>query len=514
VAAVVLILRLPTLTNRILSIDEASYLVHAWRLQSLEAFVYAFYYQVETKSQVGLIPYLMANLIDRRNGILLVHIFGLLAALLGCWLLIALARRFLDSALPGMAAALIWALYLVIGPGAPQPDQLARWEHYQAPRLEYFQAPFILAGLYAITAGALQPAWSRRGAALWAAAGGAWAVAALIKPPAILLGPLALAALVVINRPGPTRRATVALWLRRVGLFTLGTGLPLALVFGPYLFHPAAQAELWFNLVELNSSYTGGAPLRERLQYLFTGLSPLFVGLFVLLPPLVRAWRRGWLPAPAATLLTLAPVVALALFLGFLPGQGHVYYWSTWMPVAALTVTGSLAVVGRRLIEKDLRRPALALAVILIAIYLAPQLEALRHYPARTLHDSYLARDRRRFDLDGLVTYIQTHTAPRDKIWVYYNTPELYLLSNRPPATRDSAGIWLNYLWKEPWFERTLADLQAEQPAMIIGIHQPLYHYPYTVPLTEIPRIGSWVRQTYHCDGSSIRGVTACRLPP
>ena len=107
VAAV--LLRWPTLSNRMLTTDEPAYLLQAARLHSLELFTYAYLYRTETKTQIGLIPYLLAQLIDPGNAILIVRIFVLLALLVSCWLLIAFARCFLGGPLTGLVAALLTA---------------------------------------------------------------------------------------------------------------------------------------------------------------------------------------------------------------------------------------------------------------------------------------------------------------------------------------------------------------------------------------------------------------------
>src|SRR5205085_2411672 len=72
VAAV--LLRWPTLSNRMLTTDEPAYLLQAARLHSLETFIYGYLYRTETKSPIGLIPYLVAQLIDPGNAILIVRI--------------------------------------------------------------------------------------------------------------------------------------------------------------------------------------------------------------------------------------------------------------------------------------------------------------------------------------------------------------------------------------------------------------------------------------------------------
>ncbi len=97
-ALAVLLGRMPTLSNRMLWIDEPTYFTQAALLRSFQTFIYAFNYRVETKTQIGLIPFILADAIDHQNAFLLLHLFGLIAVLLSCWLLIAIADRFLGHA--------------------------------------------------------------------------------------------------------------------------------------------------------------------------------------------------------------------------------------------------------------------------------------------------------------------------------------------------------------------------------------------------------------------------------
>jgi len=520
VAAVVVLLRLPTLTNRILSIDEASYLVHALRLQSLEAFVFAFLYRTEVKTQVGLVPYLLANALDRSNAIFLIHLFGLVAAAISCSLMILLAKRLLKSELAGVAAALVWAVYLVVGPGSPDPQNLDRYNFFQAPRLEYFQVPFLLLSLYWFMVGVEAQRVARNGndnngraIRLLGGAGAAWAFACLVKPSSVLFGIPMLITLPFFWTVDGGGKAKLNGLLKAGMVFIGSAALPVLLVFAPYLFHPAALGELWLNLAHVSSSYaTEGLSLSERLAELLTGFQPLLLGAFLLVPIALAMQQRSFRATRSARAITQAWLCGVALFLGVVQGQAHLYYLIVVIPFMALAVSGQIASLLGTLAATGRIRFAQAIALVGVLIYMLPQITALSAYPGETLKDAYLGRDRRRFDLDGLVSYIRTQTPPNGTLWVYFNTPELLVLSERLPVTRDPAGIWLVVLWEEPWFQRTADELAAECPHLIIGIDRPRYHYPHTSPLLEIPKVGEWIARTYVCDDSAFRGAIVCRL--
>jgi len=151
VSLVAVVLRAPTLSNDIFSIDEVWNLVGVIRLQSFEGFIYAFKFRAET-NQIGLIPLYLADILDPQNVLLLVRLEGLVEVLGGCWVLVAFSRRFLGGAAPGVAAAVVWATYLEVGPGYPLPTAVLE-ESFQAIRLEYLQAPLLLISVFACAIG-------------------------------------------------------------------------------------------------------------------------------------------------------------------------------------------------------------------------------------------------------------------------------------------------------------------------------------------------------------------------
>jgi hypothetical protein len=135
---------------------------------------------------------------------------------------------------------------------------------------------------------------------------------------------------------------------------------------------------------------------------------------------------------------------------------------------------------------------------------------ALIQFPAQAGTDLYRADDARRFDVDGLLSYIAGHTTPDKSLWIYYNTSEIYLWAQRPPATRDPHADWLSFVWAQPWFARTTAELAAEQPALIIGIDEPRLPRPSAHPFDQIPQVSSWIETHYQCSTTIVRGATIC----
>jgi hypothetical protein len=508
VAAV--LLRWPTLSNRMLTTDEPAYLLQAARLHSLDRFIYGYLYRTETKSPIGLIPYLVAQLIDPGNAILIVRVFVLLALLVSCWLLIAFARRFLGGPLPGLVAALISALYVATGSGYfTAPTILG--EFWLGAKLEYFQLPFILACLYGVAwatgAGGTRPRhadWGLFGAGL------AWAIAVLIKPGAILIGPVCLLSLLLLWSRARPWRARLPEQVRAGAAFLAGAALPVALVYVPYFLRPATLDELRFNLLDLNSSYAVGPPIIVRVPALLLGVPTVLLLLFLIAPVLVGRRLRGQPPTPAQRVLPLVLLAVPALFIGYLPGQALLHYLIPIVPLMALAVCGYLGLVFRDLARQGRLRLARALPFALALLYLAIQAPALLAYPGVAARDYYLEEDRTHFDLDGIVAYIKTHTAPTDPVWVYYDAPEINMLSGRPPATADPQADWLTFLWADPWFDRTLAALRAEPPKLIIGVNHPHLYFARAVPITEVSKVRTLVASDYRCDATLLRGAIIC----
>ncbi len=509
VAGAAILLRLPTLNNNILSIDEAQYFAQAARLRSLEAFVYAFYYRTEVKSQVGLIPYMAAAALDPANAVFWDHLFGLLLVLLSGGLMVAISRHFLGNSWPGAVAALVWLPYTLVGPGYAFSGRTVL-EAYPAPKLEYFQTPFLLVAVYAFAQAVIRSRTAPSKAAWWmVTAGLAWAISVLIKPSSLLLGPLYLALLPLLLRRAH-QRTTVA-EVVRLALPFVGAAAAGAVVFGPYLWYPAALGELQFNLLGTAGSYTNSTDaglIIRLLALLLTGMPPALLVLFLLGPFLARRYlRTGEADSPVLPLLAgTGPLLLLVS----LAGCVCPHYYSPIVALLLLTIAMYLAPVFQMLWLQGKRQVVWRGGILLLGTLIGPQIPALLAFPQAATTDSYRADDSLRFDLSGLLTYIDTHTQPQQSIWVYYNTSEIYLWAARPPATRDPQADWMSYFWTEPWFSRTAAELATDQPALIIAIQQPRFPRLQASTLEQIPQVSGWIAAHYRCDNTRVRGVTIC----
>jgi hypothetical protein len=507
----IFVLRLPTLSNNILSFDEPAYLVQAARLHSLERFALAFQYRIETKTQIGLIPYLLADLLDHRNAIALLHLFGLLAALITCLFMIRLAERFLRSNLIGLVSALIWSLYLVLGPLPELSVNNARQE-FLTTLLEYFQTPFVLASIYFFLESTRKAPDAARSTKSLFGSGVCWAVAMLIKPSVLLLGPLFVLALTAGGAQELPGRSRLKGIVGGAFAFSLGTLIPICLVFSPYLFNAAALAELRFNLIDINSAYAEiqGGSIFERASFLTNGLPSPLLFILLLAPLALFVTRKDQATRRVAYPLLLLLGSCVAAFLSALPGRAFLHYMVVVVPLLALVGCTLVGTTLSWLSGQGKDRLSFALAAAFCTLYFVPQIPALQYYYTTANTDQYLNAERRRFDVDSLISYIKTHSQPGSTIWVYYSTPEVYLLADRYPATRDPDSLWLTLYWNEPWFSRSTEDLVADKPGLIIGINDPIWPRPKASVLERIPKINSLISSEYSCTDNQVRGTTIC----
>ncbi|MBI3970778.1 MAG: hypothetical protein HY332_05775 [Chloroflexi bacterium] len=511
VTAAVFLLRWPTLSNHILSYDEPAYFMQAARLRSFYDFVYVYYFRVDSKTQVSLVPFILAEAINHSNAVWLVHFFGLLAVLVSCYLMLAYAHRFFGNRLAGLLASLLWVVWLSVGPG-PGWVFTARTD-FLTVLLEYFQTPIILAGLFVVSRAIVAESMSTRSVAwLLFAAGGLVSVAMLIKFSVALLAPLYMLSICFLWSRAPRLEGRTKRFALDIGSFVAGAAIPIVLMLVPYLFNSAALAELRFVFLDVNNSWNQahGNSLLWRTLTLLNGMPLLPLAVLPVVSPWIGLRRRGRIREPASWALPLVTLAALSVFVSSLVGYAHLHYLVPVVALVALAAVGYAAVLIQGLARLGYRRLAFAASVLLPGAYFGVQIPSLSLYAATAHFDYYTNDNRARLDLDALLRLIQDQTQPDDTIWVYYHAPEIYQLSARRPATRDPDSAWMATFWTDSWFRRTASDLAKEKPPLIVGIDNPRFARPKARPLMNIPYVGELIEREYRCDPNSIRGVAIC----
>ncbi len=271
--------------------------------------------------------------------------------------------------------------------------------------------------------------WQRAPRRRWALAWGALVAAvALIKPTAVPL--LALGPLLALPLPRPR-------WRRSLAVALLGA----ALVFTPfalYFLARGAWSDLVWALVTYNREYLAQSADQQSLAALadlWTPMLPLLLvaigGLALPLPAAQRPARRvivGW---------TVAFAVAAVASL-----RPYVHYWYPVVP--------GLALLAAPVVTWQLRRPATSPAVSPgRALLAAAALVALLVLPPAALNlrlasSSPAAQSAALYGNDGelfaqapaVATTLAALVPPGAPVWVWGAEPEIYLLADRPAATR------------------------------------------------------------------------------
>jgi hypothetical protein len=477
----VLAAKLPTLTDGVVFIDEPYYLAAASRLDSVGTFLRSFTVLAETKSGYALLPHIVANGIGGAHPVLVLHLLGLVFGVATAALLVALSREAYGSALPGVAAAVVWAGWLT-------KDSTTA-----VVNLEQFQAPFVVVAI-------LLALRRRASLATLAAAGAALGFAALVKPPALLVLPVLMAA--------------VAPRLRAMGALAAGVALPLAVLAAPYLLTPSTLGEARFVLVDLPRIYAGfsGGSTSEHAEALLSSI-PWSIRVLVLVAALHLLWvrlrARSGVEAPAHWREELTLLGAgVALFAAHVSGQLKLHYMVVILPPLLLFVAGraQLALPAARVP----RLAAAAAGAGAVALVLATGTASASYWRALLRDGGGLyAAQMPAVDVDALVAYTRRQTRPGDRIWVYYNAPEVYVRADRAPASEDLVASWLTHDYGPLWLGRDLADLERERPRLIAGLVAPRYPEPVP-PLEALPGIGALIARSYACDRTAVRGAVVC----
>ena len=483
------LLRAPGLDKQIWNVDEAVTFTMAQQILAGDV-----PYRDAVDQRNPLAPYAQAAVFAvagdwnlRAQHTVLALMIGLTAVLL--W---AAARRLGDEA-AGVAGALWFTVLALMLPSVrdTMPAHTA-----------WYLVFFSTAGFWALAA-----AWNS-GRRAWAAAAGlAFGLAVLAKQPALLDCGVVLVLGVLGAWARPDRRREIA----RLGLVLLaGFAAPL-LATGIYFAAKGAGADLaYYTWTYNNTLYVPEVPLLKRWGTMRVPFElaweyhPAVVALGVLaaLGLLARATRRsfarpvefdlaGWL---------ILGWCASGLIATTLSGRGFTHYSIQLIPGLSLACGWLTARVwaagGRWAGHKPYRRAgALAAAAGLAAWLLAP-------IPARI----------RAFNLpepgtDTIAELVRRHTGPRERIFVWGYTPEVYAMSGRLPAIRFLYNTFVTGLI--PWtnldpLKNTdyavvpgarasfLADWRSHPPALVADgrsqrgfMKYPLDQQPWLWPLIE-----------------------------
>jgi hypothetical protein len=307
-----------------------------------------------------------------------------------------------------------------------------------------------------------------------AAAGAAYALAALLKPPlgGGILVSFAFAARLAAREAPPGARVRAIL---RPGLaFGLGAAAPLLAALA-WFAAKGATGDLYQALFVFAPGYTAinyrsgdlpGFALRsvEILLLRFSWLNPLGLALLFALPRLAPREREGFLHVLGVMGVCLAGVA--------LQGRFFAYHYGAVVPLLAL-VAGwglwklTLVRFGRRFAMGSIALGA-ALFLLANANGLAGRNPGGLLARIRTLDagNAYTAPQRR------VAAWLRAHTRDGDAIHVFGFQPMVYDLADRRPASR----FIYNAPQRAPWFaergrDLLMRELREDPPAAILIEH-------------------------------------------
>ena len=490
----VLWLRAPGFAHPIWNVDEAIHAAIARTL--LDGGVL---YRDAIDQRTPLTYYVMAGVfaLAGPNNLWAVHLFTALVVAVTAGLLFLLMRRW-----AGWAAGL-WAagLYALLSGG------LLYQGDANACVTEWFVALFSTAAA-AVYWQTRQPGGGRH----HAAAGALLALAFLSKQPALLdLGAPLLVSVWLATRPGGGwRRILLSSVLPLLG----GWLLPVLAVAVYFALHHALRPLIFYTwtynltyygpeISGLERAASGFIPFRMLAEFAPALLLPLLLtagtGLHAL------AQRQ---PTPGENQRNPIRLYVLAWLLGALVGgasggRGFDHYFIPLLPPLALAVAGMLGRWTEGLFHPGgswLRRVAALLFLAVLLHELTAHTLTARH---RTLADDPSLR---------AANFIRATTLPTDTIFVWGYHPDLYLLSDRRPASRFVYASFLTGLI--PWtngaedrdtayaivpgaMDELLADLERSRPVFVVDCSAGPNRYWQKYPLGKFPRLGEFLRAHY-----------------
>jgi len=483
------VVRSPTLWMHNFNVDEAIY--SSMATQMLDGALY-FRDVVDHKPPGIYYIYTAVFALFGPYNLTAIHFVLFVTVALTGLLICFIGRRLFHAVPPARVAGL---LYVVVGATGPPMD-------FQAANAELFMNLPTVAAL-------LLYLWARtpgrtRGASLgYFGAGLLLSCAALIKFQA---GFVVLAIAAHLLWSGGPR--VLPLLLGLAGLLTPFGGHAL-------LYHAVgAWDAMWWGLT-FNSRYVGASPLGfQLLRALLRSLIFLGLAFPLLLPAVAFGVRRRVERLPWLFLVTWLLAAAAAVSIG---GRYFLHYYVQLGPPLALMGAHRLLRWGEG------RRWLLRLAAGVVA------LNALVWITVAALDGRLRPHEQWHFDRYAAVgRYVQQHTPASARIFVWGDSPNIYLWSRRRMGTRY---LWVNYqvgrVWGTPYDEvdapdppshliahetwrPLLQDLERNRPELIIDAAAGKLDEFDRLPLSRFPRVAAIVAAHYTLE-ARVMGVPIYR---
>ncbi|MDP2653440.1 MAG: glycosyltransferase family 39 protein [Candidatus Omnitrophota bacterium] len=303
-------------------------------------------------------------------------------------------------------------------------------------------------------------------------------------------------------------------------LFGSGFAVPVFACFS-YFWMRGAFQEFWMCAFEYNARfYVNEFTVLQRCLWM-----PVHTFIFFYLKPLLGFLTllglRTVLGGRAAKKRE-APLSGVMLGVWFLgsfvaagyTGRGFQYYFIQLLPQAVLLSAlglDGLMESGRAFFASRGKRLSLAWPALMIALVSAGIVYSLAATWGVYLRD-YHQGDR---ELKSVANYIKQKTLPSQAIYVWGFHPEIYVLSDRRPATRFTISNFLTGMM--PWaniqpdkdtayaimpgaWKIFLRELERDQPAYILDTSPAQFRSYGKYPMSKYPPLADFVRGRYELD--------------
>ena len=291
--------------------------------------------------------------------------------------------------------------------------------------------------------------------------------------------------------------------LADLGRFAGGAVLGFAAVWGAivvYMVSRGAFAAFVDQVFRYNFLYAG-ASWGQRVRAALQGVTALarfgafilpFAGWVVAGVLTLRTFRRPESRRDPARVLRLYGLVWLPLEVLFssISGRGYMHYFVALLPVLAYLSALLAAELSARLgTSRATGRVDMAAGVVVLACAACVAFLSAANTLFELRDSGASSADRRRRQVDAAVAYVRAHTTPQEPLLVWGHASDVYLLSDRRPASRH---VYPFALLTPRYADSALVvdfldELRRTSPPLIVdAAHGP------TASDSLVPPLGAW----------------------
>ncbi len=299
-----------------------------------------------------------------------------------------------------------------------------------------------------------------------------FSLAALFKIPAAFdfLAALTFCFLLFLGR----KKKNYSLFIIRNSLFIFGFSLPFLITFVYFAFQGALQqylAAAIFQNIPYLSSWTADKPQALGLPLSLLGRTSL-VALVVLA---LFIWKKKISLVAKLTLIWFS----FSLFAALLSSRPYPHYLLQALPSLSLAF-GLIFTPSKERVVPFFLSLVLTLSFFGFHFWHYPNLSYYLNFYQYALrmksHEEYFAFfEGQAKTIYQVAEYIQTHTQPEERIFIWGNQPSLYALARRLPVGRYTVAY---HIIDFDGYQETIKDLREKEPSLIVKMKQVKKKFP------------------------------------